>query len=294
MASTTVSGTITFLAYAPPKITAFNATRYVMDDITPVAKPTGENVMITANASVTSLNGANAYTAKIKYGIDGEETTITTDAFASGTDGGTISVTNDTSVLTAEISASDRWALSLIITDQITTSTTTVYVTKSKAYFTVTQEGVSVGEFPLLGTASNPTFESAYPAHFSGGIYDANGLQLDGDTGWIDLTLATDVTAHDASFAVTPQYRKIANRVFIRGHIYTSVPSGGRAIATLPEGFRPSSGTHYDIGECGGQRISRIYVDVNGNLRCEWVYAIGGTAYTSELWIQIDMDYLID
>lgn len=52
--------------------------------------------------------------------------------------------------------------------------------------------------------------------------------------------------------------------------------------------------THYDIGECGGTRVSRIYADADGNLKCEWIQNIGGSAFTGETWIQIDMDYLVD
>lgn len=116
------------------------------------------------------------------------------------------------------------------------------------------------------------------------------------DSGWLTLTLEDGITAHDASFAVAPQYRKIGNHVYIKGHIYTSVPSGGsKLIATIPEGFRPLSGTHYDIGECGGQRIARIYSNVGGSLAVEWVANIGSSGqYTGVGWIQIDMDYLTD
>ena len=65
-------------------------------------------------------------------------------------------------------------------------------------------------------------------------------------------------------------------------------------VTALPEGFRVPEGTHYDFAECGGQRIGRIYTDSNGNIRVEWICAIGGGAYTSALWIQIDIDFLID
>lgn len=294
MASTTVSGTITLFAYSAPQITSYKATRYVMDDDTAVVKPTGENVMVSVAASVASVNGANAYTAKIAYNVDGSTDVATTPAFASGADGGEISVTNSTSALTATLAASDRWKLELIVEDQFTTVTATVYVEKSKAYFAVTPEGVCAGGFVSIGTLASPTFESVYPAHFLGGMFNSNGLQIDSDSGWITLPLEANVTAHDANFAIIPQYRKIGNHVYIKGHVNTAVPSGGRLIAQLPEGFRPSGGTHYDIGECAGQRVSRIYTDVGGNLRCEWVYTLGGTAYTSALWIQIDMDYLVD
>ncbi|MDO4384899.1 MAG: hypothetical protein Q4E18_02750 [Clostridia bacterium] len=295
LTSETSTGPLTFLPYTAPKITTFTVRRYKLnDENVPVASNTGEHVMVSVAATVTSVGDANAYTAKLRYGIDGGETTTTTDAFASGTDGGEVSIADNASIIPDDIGLTDRIKCELIVTDQFTSTTATVYVERVKAYFAVTPEGVCVGGFPTLGTAANPTFESVPPAHFFGGIFDANGTQIDSDTGWIDLPLAADVTAHDASFATTPQYRKIGNHVYIRGHVYTNVPSGGRAIATLPEGFRPPSGTHYDIGECGGQRISRLYTDVNGNLRCEWVMNIAGAAYTSALWIQIDMDYLVD
>lgn len=117
------------------------------------------------------------------------------------------------------------------------------------------------------------------------------------DSGWQVLTLESGIEVHDGSFAVTPQYRKIGNHVYIKGHINTSIPSGGsKLIATLPEGFRPLSGTHYDIAECGGQRIARFYVQSGtGNLAVEWVANIGSSGqYTGVGWIQIDMDYLTD
>ena len=114
------------------------------------------------------------------------------------------------------------------------------------------------------------------------------------DTGWQGLTLATDVSPADTAFAVTPQYRKIGSRVFIKGHVKCSVPSGGRLIAIMPEGYRYLYGTHYDFAECGGQRIGRIYVDADGNLKCEWIVNISGGTFTSETWIQIDLDYLAD
>ena len=114
------------------------------------------------------------------------------------------------------------------------------------------------------------------------------------DSGWQVLPLSDGVTVADTDFAVTPQYRKIGNHVFIKGHVKCSVPSGGTLIAALPEAYRLPHGTHYDIGECGGQRVSRIYADANGNLKCEWVVNIAGGAFTNETWIQIDMDYLVD
>ena len=43
-----------------------------------------------------------------------------------------------------------------------------------------------------------------------------------------------------------------------------------------------------------GVRIWNEWADADGNLKCEWIQNIGGSAFTSETWIQIDMDYLTD
>ena len=161
------------------------------------------------------------------------------------------------------------------------------------------------GAAGATGVTYTPTVDAEGNLSWSndGGLTNPDSVNIRGpegqaaaisDTGWLTLALEGGISAHDGTFAVTPQYRRIANHVYIKGHVNCAVPSGGVLIAVLPEGFRPVSGTHYDIGECSGQRISRIYVDVGGNLKCEWVNAIGGSAYTGALWIQIDMDYLTD
>ena len=155
------------------------------------------------------------------------------------------------------------------------------------------------------GTTFTPSVDSAGNLSWTndGGLDNPATVNIKGDsgdsvedTGWLPLTLEDGITVHDGSFAVTPQYRKIGNHVYIKGHIYTSVPSGGsKLIATMPDGFRPPIGTHYDLGECGGQRVARIYSNSGGNLAVEWVANIGSSGqYTGVGWIQIDMDYLTD
>lgn len=156
------------------------------------------------------------------------------------------------------------------------------------------------------GTTFTPSVDSAGNLSWTndGGLTNPATVNIKGekgdsgatvtDSGWQALTLQSGVNAADTTFAVTPQYRKIGNRVYIKGHVKCSVPSGGTLIAILPEGYRVLYGTHYDIGECGGQRVSRIYADADGNLKCEWIQNIAGGAFTSETWIQIDMDYLTD
>lgn len=57
------------------------------------------------------------------------------------------------------------------------------------------------------------------------------------DSGWLDMTLAEGWTIPYATDK--PQYRKIGNRVYLRG-LVNGAKTAGMTIATLPTGYRPT------------------------------------------------------
>ncbi|MCQ2017300.1 hypothetical protein, partial [Clostridium butyricum] len=61
------------------------------------------------------------------------------------------------------------------------------------------------------------------------------------DTGWLNLPLSSGVVVDSG---LTPQYRKIGNRVFIRGSV-KNILNGNSVIGTLPVGFRPVLQNHH-------------------------------------------------
>lgn len=199
----------------------------------------------------------------------------------------------DRTAITGSYANTSNHAFTVTLADSFTAVVVQLTVPKAGGIFNIERTGVAMG-MRSSGTQAQPLTESAYPVHCYAGVWGEDGKRIDDDTGWLELTLETGVTVHDATFAVTPKYRRIGNHVYVRGHVNTSVPSGGRLIAVLPEGFRVPAGTHYDIAECAGQRLGRIYADANGNIRAKWICTIGGSAYTSALWIQIDLDFLTD
>lgn len=78
--------------------------------------------------------------------------------------------------------------------------------------------------------------------HWGDLVVDGNGKAvIGGDTGWIEVVNFTNLWENYGGSWPTVAYRKIGNRVFLRGLIRT--PSGAMAIPaspfTLPEGFRP-------------------------------------------------------
>lgn len=289
-----VSGTVTVLAYTPPTLKGVAISRYVaaldstgqtvyeLDD-------DGTSVWLDADVrcQVALGTGSNPWTLKVTPA--GGETIVV----ESGSTQPAKTYSADRTAITGTYANNIDHAFVVVLADTFTTLTMRLTVPKAGGILSVERTGVAMG-MRSGGTLAQPLTESAYPAHFYAGVWGADGRRLDDDTGWLELTLETGVTVHDATFAVVPKYRRIGNHVYVRGHVNTSVPSGGRLIAVLPEGFRVPAGTHYDIAECAGQRLGRIYADANGNIRVEWIYTLGGSAYTSALWIQIDIDFLID
>lgn len=82
------------------------------------------------------------------------------------------------------------------------------------------------------------------------------------DSGWIDLPLATAITAY--SDAQKPRYRKIGKTVFLTG-VYRGATAQNEVIATLPSGYRP---TYKVIAATAsvGQMIAKISIETNGEI----------------------------
>lgn len=289
-----VSGTVTVLAYTPPTLKGVaisryaatldstGATVYELDD-------DGTSVWLDADVrcQVALGTGSNPWTLTVTP-AGGDAIVVEPGSMQPAK-----TYAADRTAITGSYANTSDYAFTVTLADSFTEVIVRLTVPKAGGIFNVERTGVAMG-MRSGGTLEQPLTESAYPAHFYAGVWGADGKRLDDDTGWLELTLEENVSVHDSSFAVTPKYRRIGNHVYVRWHVNTSVPSGGRLIAVLPEGFRLPEGTHYDIAECAGQRLGRIYADKDGNLKCEWIYTIGGSAYTSALWIQIDIDYLTD
>lgn len=65
--------------------------------------------------------------------------------------------------------------------------------------------------------------------------------------------------------------KKYGNHVYIRGAVETSWNgSSATTIAILPEGFRPQN-TIYFFRPTQGNRLTRIFLNVYGQISIEWV-----------------------
>ena len=119
--------------------------------------------------------------------------------------------------------------------------------------------------------------------------------KLDEDTGWIDLTLEEGISISSVNgINQTPQYRKVGNHVFIRGHV--SVTWDGTnviKVAQLPA--KPLKNV-YKFTTLNGASIGRIYADSLGWLVIEWIKWIpdGASQTETKAWLSLDIDYWTD
>ena len=121
------------------------------------------------------------------------------------------------------------------------------------------------------------------------------------DSGWINFDSFDDGMVSQSigyDWYTTCGYRRIGNRVYVRGHVAMSDDydgSSGIAVFTLPEGYRPTNRV-FALNAMTGRRIARVRVQPSGTLDVEWMVNITDGSYVtgSVTWIDINMNFLVD
>lgn len=173
----TDTGTFSVLPYAPPAISGFAVERYttVLDDQgnpTYVASEDGDHVRFSFSVTVTPVNEGNPWTLALNYADEDSESAGMTVQVTSESAGGTLTYTEDRTILADAVSANTAWRFTIIATDAFgETGSMTGYVDEATAFFNIEENGVAVG-MRSTGTAAEKRFEVAdgYEARFYGGI----------------------------------------------------------------------------------------------------------------------------
>lgn len=110
---------------------------------------------------------------------------------------------------------------------------------------------------------------------------------LASDSGWQDLPLTNSGDA--VSFDI-PQYRKIGNRVTIRGSV---LGSAATSFATLPAGFRPSRTVYLSTAAYNSTKVYPVIISISttGALKKE---SVGAVTLTSSHHIPVFTEFYID
>ena len=267
----TLSGTVTVLAYTPPTLRDVAISRYVAtlntqgqtvyeldDDGTSL----WFDVAITVQTTLGS--GTNKWSLRITPSGGSVISVLTNSSLATKT------YTHDRTVLTGTYANTSSFDFTVELSDAFTTITYQVNVPKAGGIFNIETTGVAVG-MRSTGTDVEPLFQSAYPAHFLGGAYGADGNRIDvsDDTAWQALTLVNS-TAYDST--TIPMARRRNKVIYVKGAIKLNAQLSSYAqgnttrtqIGTLPTGIRP--GDIYQFSIVVEARYIKLIIETDGKM----------------------------
>ena len=167
------------IAVSLPTITQFAVDRYSIiegDTTQYVQTDYGEHVWVSIAAQIDGAGGHNSGTAYIEYGPVGAAKTRVNLAFS----GNAIQMSNDRTVITAEISPDQAYEFTLYIADTSNSAQRYDSISRGTCAIHVAGSGygVGIGRFVNGATAENPQFACAWPARFE------DNVRLEGNVGF--------------------------------------------------------------------------------------------------------------
>ena len=118
----------------------------------------------------------------------------------------------------------------------------------------------------------------------------ADVAALETDTGWINLAWASGISSSDPW---SLRIRRVGKIIHLRG-LCLGVAAIDTQVATIPEGYRPTSGGHAWVGYCSSSnntRAARLFIEETGEVI---VRSTDGGAPTAKDTISVSTSWLID
>lgn len=270
----TMTGSWTQAAYASPAISDVKMQRYNPD--TGELDDNQETIRISLTGNVTSIDSGtsgyskNAWTLTAKY-INDSSTTVT-HTMASGSDGTSLSYTNDTSMFPYELNVSKDYDIEVTLADSVESSVYHVIIHKAGGLFNIETTGVAVG-MRTTGTLQTPLFESAYTSKFYKPVQFTDEVEFNGEA-----TFAGPVIFNDNVTFNSNLYMQIGDSLYqilraSSGALITTLISGGGGTGDVMTLFSNDtalitvSGNNctYDSTAWNGNVMSRPAYTANGN-----------------------------
>lgn len=198
----TYSEEITVLAYSPPTLTAWDVERCVRAiGGGSVPSPNGTYALLTIEGEAVAVDSKNAWTLTLTWGETGGATTDV--QLDSGTDGDTISYTQDDQLFTTEIPASQSFTFTLTLADMLHSVSVVDEVPEGACYFDFEKNGVGIGMF-TDGTAGDKRVDihEDYTLYPRGNIVSPLGKLLKVVTVTASGTMSTSTTTMSKTKAV--------------------------------------------------------------------------------------------
>lgn len=259
---------VTINAYSKPLIAKWEPKRYLSG----LVNPAGENVRIDLTASVTSLSSKNKIWYQVDYRLPktASWTPFKAKTLASGQ---TINMAGSNVAPSIVIDKNFAYDFKVTVFDSFGFSEKMFRLGSLAIALDIYKRSVGLGMYLT---------EDTYDAYVG-----LKGLSVAGPLKYDEVYLSLVNGTTGGTGADAPRAFKIANLIFLAGHLTPSV-SGFRLVTTLPVGYRPLSvenrtGVNLDTGS--GQRFfvntaGEVYVYGTANQRlaigCSFVaYTIG-------------------
>lgn len=257
----TASGTLNVLAYAAPSIAELKAERYVSvvgdsGGVTYVAAEDGEHVRFSLKASVAKVAAKNQWTLKV---ANGSASPVTV---RSGSDGATIQFTDDRTIITAAVPASQRVTFTFVLADYFQSVEMRATVEKAGAVFDIEPYGVGIG-CRAEGTAANPACLCAWPARFEKSLRVDGNLTVNGSADGLivrhtPLTAGQSVSVPTGSYTTLDTLNITQPGVYFLQYMFEGPPKTAAKIFQA-EILLVHDGTNTGIAQDCGPTITGLY-----------------------------------
>lgn len=152
----------------------------------------------------------------------------------------------------------------IIPTEAISGTLTNKPVTGSATGFVQVVAGGIDGQVTMFFHTCSKSYPLCYQRAYYGNGW-GDWLKTDIlDSGWKSLPLTSGITAHNAA-SFPCRYRRTGNTVYIQGCV-TGFTDVEKVVATIPEGYRPSS-SFYSLQATQGGNTDTFNVRTNGEIR---------------------------
>ena len=298
--STSVTKTVKVLPYAKPKIKGITLRR--ANGIDPLIQLSFNGTMSTIKPDgETDVNGWRSVTYRYKETGLGDEmedldnyseyVSITSDMVRSSSGTSFSFATNE--LMSLDVNKS--YYFRIVVRDLVAYSVNYYVIPKGIPLLAPRKDKLGV-----MTPDPQHTLDVGGDVGFVGGLYNEEGRNVAGDTGWVDLGLSSEVSATEESYG---HHHGCAYRVVGENHVYVAFGCAaewaGSSItvngSNIPSAYRPER-TVYALVPLGGKYIARIYVSYAGNVAIEWVQNLLSAEETTErsiAWIDGYIDYWI-
>lgn len=153
---------------------------------------------------------------------------------------------------------------------------------------TYTYDGTDLVSVGGGSSAGGETLPVGSEIDYDGTTVPTGWEEVEYDSGWLDLPLASGITAQSGNVVYTPQYRKIGNVVYVEGCV-KGATANNQLLATLPSGYRPVHQMRYMTGR---STTANAILQLSTNGELQFINLSDSSTVSASTYIYIQTSFL--